>query len=203
MPTRPVALIALTLLLGCGAGRTLRPTDEAGGADPVAPSPVVNPPIAAEPAPTPAADPAPAPAPAAPSGQPDTAANRRTNLDLRRIGQWSQSGIGEPRRVLIRDESSWEQFWSALNAGPRPQVDFSRNVVIGVAAGERSSGGHGIAVERVRLNDGELLIEVTETYPGPSCVTSQALTQPVDVVVVAGAGARSWSFVERNETRGC
>jgi hypothetical protein len=51
--------------------------------------------------------------------------------------------------------------------------------------------------------DGELTVQVVETTPGPNCMTTSSLTQPVDVVVVPVVAPRSWSFVERKEVRGC
>jgi hypothetical protein len=71
------------------------------------------------------------------------------------------------------------------------------------AAGQRPSGGHEIVVDRVSQTDGELAVEVVETTPGPNCMTTSSLTQPVDVVLVAAVAPRSWSFVERKEVRGC
>jgi hypothetical protein len=82
-------------------------------------------------------------------------------------------------------------------------VDFTRDVVVAVAAGQRSTGGYEIAVDRVTQNNGELSVEVVERTPGPNCMTSASLTQPVDVVIVPIADAQSWSFLERKEIRGC
>lgn len=127
----------------------------------------------------------------------------KNDLDIRRIGQWTRTGIGEARRLVIRDANAWADFWSELGVGERPTVDFSRDVVVAVAAGQRPTGGYEIAVDRVINNNGELTAEVVETTPGPNCITIASLTQPVDVVVVPGVAPRSWSFVERREVRGC
>jgi PrcB C-terminal len=124
-------------------------------------------------------------------------------LETRRIGQWSHTGIGESRRLVIRNANQWAEFWAELGQGDRPEVDFTSNVVIAVASGQRPSGGHEIAIQRVRSSQGELIVEVVETTPGPNCMTASVLTQPVDVVVVPLTGARSWSFVELKEVRGC
>jgi hypothetical protein len=125
------------------------------------------------------------------------------SLDLRRLGQWTRTGINESRRLVIRDANAWAEFWSELGAGDRPEVDFSRDLVVAVAAGQRPSGGHEIAVEEIAQSNGELTIGVVETAPGPNCMTTSALTQPVDVVAIPKVNARSWSFVERKEVRGC
>jgi hypothetical protein len=155
-------------------------------------------------APTPPGEiPATEPAQPEPAQQGYAPYGNMNGLDIRRIGQWTRTGISEARRLVIRDANAWADFWSELGVGDRPAVDFSRDVVVAVAAGQRPTGGHEIAVERVINNGGELAVEVVETTPGPNCMTTASLTQPVDVVVVPGVAPRSWSFVERKEVRGC
>jgi hypothetical protein len=124
-------------------------------------------------------------------------------VEIRRIGRWISSGIRGARRLVIRDPGTWSQFWAELGAGVRPEVDFSQDLVIAVASGERSSGGHDIVVQRVARSGGELRIEVLETAPGKDCMTTAALTQPVDVVVAPAAGVTGWSFIDRAATRAC
>jgi PrcB C-terminal len=126
-----------------------------------------------------------------------------STLELKRIGQWTRTGIGEARRLIIRDANAWAEFWSELGIGGRPEVDFNRNIVVAVAAGQQPSGGYEIRIDRVRQVNGELRVEVVETTPGPNCMTTPALTQPVDVVVIEGVAPRSWSFAERKDVRGC
>jgi PrcB C-terminal len=124
-------------------------------------------------------------------------------LELKRIGQWTRTGISEARRLVIRDANSWAAFWSELGVGDRPTIDFSRNLVLAVSAGQRPSGGYEIAVEGVRETNGELAVQVVETAPGPNCMSTTSLTQPVDVVVIPSVTAKTWSFTERKEVRGC
>jgi hypothetical protein len=126
-----------------------------------------------------------------------------SNFEIRRIGQWSRTGVGESRRLVIRDVNAWANFWSELGVGERPNIDFTRDVAIAVAAGQRPSGGYEIAVDRVRQQNGELIVEVVETTPGPNCMTTGSPTQPADVVVISSVNPKSWSFAERKEVRGC
>lgn len=183
----------------------LAPAPEPAAADTSALEPAAadtSAPETSAPAPTSEA-PAPEAAPPQPSDQGYAPYGNVTGLDIRRIGQWTRTGIGEARRLVIRDANAWADFWSELGVGDRPAVDFSRDVVVAVAAGQRPTGGHEIAVERVINSGGELTVEVVETTPGPNCMTTASLTQPVDVVVVPGVAPRSWSFVQRKEVRGC
>jgi hypothetical protein len=200
--TRAFSLAILAVLSACGGG-TIRPSDDPEAIAP-APSPAPSPPVV-DPEPAPSPSPAPPAEPqAGPSEAPDTASGQApSEVEIRRIGRWIGSGIKGPRQLVIRDPATWSQFWSELGAGVRPQVDFGRDLVIAVASGERSSGGHDIEVQKVTRSGGELRIEVLRTAPGKDCMTTQALTQPVDVVMVPAAGVTGWSFIDRAVTRAC
>lgn len=198
--------VPVIALAACAAGTTVR----AGGSDDTRPEnrPAVDP--------APEAEPRSAPPPSQPApqtgSQPESGAapvqgyapyGNTQMLDIRRVGQWTRTGIGEARSLVIRDANAWDQFWSELGVGARPDVDFTRDIVVAVAAGQRPSGGYEIEVERVTRSDGELNVHVVDRTPGPNCMTSASLTQPVDVIVVSAADARSWRFLERKEIRGC
>ena len=211
MTRRPLALLLPTLLLAaCGSGRLVPAEGEPTPAE--SPEPTASP--EPTPSPEPSAAPAPAPAPrsaAAPdsaAGQPGVTAyapyGSGTAIQVRRIGQYSQSGLTASERIVIRDDTSYASFWSSLGVGgERPVVDFSRDVVIAVAGGQRSTGGYSIAVDRVDRSGTGVAIDVVETTPGKGCMMTQALTQPVDVVVVAAADARTWGFRERRVEQAC
>jgi hypothetical protein len=211
MIPRLFAVLIPAALVGCASGSTVRATDgdDTGGGGPVSLAPAPSEEAQTSPAPEPAPE---ATVPSQPSEQPQAdpqpaqgyapyASTR--SIEIRRLGQWTRTGIGESRRLVIRDANAWSQFWSELGVGERPNVDFTRDVVVAVAAGQRSTGGFEIAVDRITQTDGELSVEVVERTPGPNCMTTASLTQPVDVVVVPAADARSWSFMERKEIRGC
>jgi hypothetical protein len=210
IPRRYGILIPLAALMGCASGTTMRVAqDEGSGDTPVALSPPPEP----GPADTAASTQAPETDSLATRGSDSLAVNGEgkgyaaygegSGLALRRMGQWTRTGVSEARRLVIRNANAWADFWSELGVGDRPDVDFTQNVVVAVAAGQRPTGGYEIAVERVSRTNGELTVEVVETTPGPNCMTTASLTQPVDVVVIPSVATKSWSFVERREVRGC
>ena len=210
MRPRSLCYLALLSTAACGSGR-LAPAP-AESPEPAAPGPVAAPAPAAEPAPTTTPPPTAAPEPAAPTpsaapapagAAPYAPYDASGAIPIRRIGQWTASGIDSPQRKVIRDDSTFAQFWQALGAGQRPVVDFSRDVVIAVAAGQRQTGGYAIAVNRVARAGKAMTVEVVETVPGPGCWTTQQITQPVDVVVVAAADAPTWSFSDQTRSQGC
>jgi hypothetical protein len=199
--TRAFSLATLAVLAACGSG-SIRPSDDPEAIAP-APSPAPSPPVVdPEPAPAPSPTP-PAEPPAGPAARDTASGQTASEVEIRRIGRWIGSGIKGARQLVIRDAATWSQFWSELGAGVRPQVDFGRDLVIAVASGERSSGGHDIEVQKVTRSGGELRIEVLRTAPGKDCMTTQALTQPVDVVMVPATGVTGWSFIDRAATRAC
>ena len=199
-------LIPVTALAACASGRTLRVAEgeETTRREPVSVAPT---PAAAPQAPEP--DNGAAPLAESPADKVDGQTQGYApygvarQVDIRRIGQWTRTGISEARRLVIKDANAWAQFWSELGVGDRPAVDFTNNVVVAVAAGQRPTGGHEIAIDRVTQTDGQLTVEVVERTPGPNCMTTASLTQPVDVAVVPVSEVQGWSFVERKEIRGC
>ena len=199
-PRRFAMLIPLAALASCG-GNTLRVAadSDSAAAHPVAlaPAPVVD----SGPRPVAAAQPAEAPVGA--NGQGYAPYGNARDLEVRRIGQWSRTGIGEARRMVIRDANGFAELWSELGAGDRPDVDFTQNVVVVAATGQRPTGGYEIAIDRVARADSQLTIQVVETAPGPNCVTTGAPTQPVDVVLIPEVAPRGWSFLERKDIRPC
>jgi protease stability complex PrcB-like protein len=103
------------------------------------------------------------------------------------------SGFDQPAQLVIRDAGGWAAFWDQLyrNQTTRPAlpaVDFAQQMVVVAAMGTRNAGGYSIAVEQVSFGS-EVLVDVLERSPGRTCGVSQALTQPVDAVVVPSSDA--------------
>ena len=111
-PRRIAMLIPLAALASCG-GNTLRVAadSDSAAAHPVAlaPAPVVDS------GPRPVAAAQPAETSAGPNSQGYAPYGNR-DLEVRRIGQWSHTGIGEARRMVIRDANGFAELWSELGA---------------------------------------------------------------------------------------
>jgi hypothetical protein len=97
------------------------------------------------------------------------------------------SGLDESLRGVVRDAEGWAELWDQIHRKvsprpPLPPVDFSRDMLIAVAAGTRRSGGFDIGVRRVAVREGQLEVEVFETCPASGARVSMALSQPLEVV---------------------
>ncbi len=102
------------------------------------------------------------------------------------------SGLCTPTLRVVRTAEEWAAAWAELGAGrsptlPLPAVDFDTDMLIVAAMGTQSSGGYVIEVEGVAEGSapGSLHALLLETSPGPTCVTTMAITCPTAVVLVA------------------
>ena len=105
-----------------------------------------------------------------------------------RIHSATTSGFTGPEQRVLRDRAAWQDAWSRLHEGmvapALPAVDFTREMVVVLALGERSSGGHEIRFDGIAASGSDATVRYTITEPGANCMTTQAMTAPVDVVRV-------------------
>jgi hypothetical protein len=97
------------------------------------------------------------------------------------------SGIKEKLHLVIRDRSAWLDVWKVIHERnvplPRlPEIDFSREMIVVVGLGQKSSSGYTILVDRAYEENNELAIDVVSGSPERHCVVLTWLTQPVDIV---------------------
>jgi len=96
------------------------------------------------------------------------------------------SGFRDPTTLVVPDAATWERVWQRLHAHqspvpPLPSLDFRQVRVLVAALGERPSGGFAIRIQEVVRHRDHLEVKLAVTVPGPTCVVTMALTQPVDL----------------------
>ena len=111
-----------------------------------------------------------------------------THIDSTAVVLASGQGLGDPTRAVIRDSTAWTVFWAQAHAlvepaPPTPPVNFADSMLLVAALGTRSSGGHVITIDSV-ARGATLRAFVTTVTPGPDCMTTMAITWPVQVVRV-------------------
>jgi hypothetical protein len=93
------------------------------------------------------------------------------------------SGIDDSRQQLVESQGEWNSLWSEIGqGGPPPSVDFGRDMVAVVAAGERPNGCHTIEIRDIDIRSGLLRIDARRTEPGEGCVCTPAIVHPVHAV---------------------
>lgn len=105
------------------------------------------------------------------------------------LAQGSASGIEDAREMVITDQSEWESFWSELNANVQPvpdlpEIDFSREMVIAVTLGMRSTTGYSVNITGVDEEEDSITVTYLEMQPPWDAIVGQALTQPYHVIKI-------------------
>jgi hypothetical protein len=114
------------------------------------------------------------------------------------------SGLKETQRVIVRDRATWQAVWSSIwkmqsPEPPLPDIDFTREMVVVAALGERPTGGYGIFVDAASEGPSGVTVRVRSISPSGACMTTQALTQPVDIARMPRRSGPV-AFEERAET---
>lgn len=96
------------------------------------------------------------------------------------------SGIDEPGQFVIRNAEDLAALWQDIHsrrrpAPPLPEVDFDREMMVVVAAGQRRTGGYSIRIDRAWREGDATIVLVHEEAPAAGCIVPTAITSPVDV----------------------
>ena len=100
------------------------------------------------------------------------------------VASGNQAVTGEGRQFSIATSQSglvrlWNQaYGSRLTPPPLPDIDFRRESVVAMFLGTQPTGGYGIGVREVTLEDNEVYVTVDINEPGPNSITTQAFTNP-------------------------
>jgi outer membrane protein assembly factor BamB len=131
---------------------------------------------------------------AAPASTVETAAAAETvggTVEVRNLSSGTYGASEQRGAVAAFDEQTYRARWAELvGEGQPPAVDFSREAVVFVSAGQRSTGGYKVQVRGARVEGETLLLDVVVQGPPAGSMTSQALTNPYAVVAVSGAAFR-------------
>jgi len=104
---------------------------------------------------------------------------------IRSIDRGTMSGLSAARQVTVSDRDAWAALWlEHAPARPRPEVDFSREVVVGIFLGTRPSAGFTVEIGG-RRGDGErTIVQYRETAPPPGSITAQVIVSPYHLVAL-------------------
>jgi hypothetical protein len=106
------------------------------------------------------------------------------------IGEGTASGIADPREVVVRSEQEWKTLWRqhAPSVPLPPPVDFTKEIVVGVFAGQRPTAGYRVEIFRVERESRGLSVVYRVEGPAKDAMLAQMLTQPFKLVRLPGLG---------------
>ena len=79
------------------------------------------------------------------------------------VAEGARSGVRTPRQVVVRTAAEWRALWehhagtTAAAARARPEVDFSRFMIVAVFGG-RSAAGERVRIRRVVREAGQVVV---------------------------------------------
>ena len=99
------------------------------------------------------------------------------------IDRGQQSNVDDLRQVTIRSAAEWTALWKQ-HAGerPRPAVNFTTSMVVGVFLGSRPSGGFDVEITGIEKEGTDLVVTWRERPPDRGAILSQVLTMPCHLV---------------------
>jgi len=102
-------------------------------------------------------------------------------------------GFDKPAYVLVTSQGQLSNLWyqaygSQLQVPAVPKLDFSRETVVAIFDGKKATGGYGLDVRGVSVENGELYLDLVKTSPSAGAVTTQAITSPWVIVHVLHGG---------------
>lgn len=113
----------------------------------------------------------------------------------RRILDSGTDGPAKAGEIVATSAAEWEEKWSGAGATTTApdvsEVDFEREVVVGLFAGEKPTGGWKISEDVDAKIQGRFAAVVyTVVGPGEGCQSTQALTSPYLVAAVKANSVR-------------
>jgi len=109
-----------------------------------------------------------------------------TDVPLVTLAKGALSAIAERRLIAVRNQLEWQELWRAHQGGgqsgaPLPPVDFEKDMVLAMFAGEKGMAGHAIEIRKLEAAPGELRVFYAETRPPPGAMVAQMVTQPYHI----------------------
>lgn len=122
----------------------------------------------------------------------------------RLYSSWN-SRFPESAEKVLHSAAELAPVWRAINgdsAAPVPAVDFTRQMVVFIALGQRMSGGYSLKFDGMSATSGGSVVRYTATSPGPGCMNAQVLSSPVEMVAVPRT-AGTVTFERRDVVQSC
>lgn len=100
--------------------------------------------------------------------------------------QHSHGGYEQPQIKIIKEPKALQEVYAKINMTrrpgfPIPDVDFDKEMIIGLYMGEKNYGGYSISIDNVEETKKELIIFVKESTPEGMMATT-VICQPFCIV---------------------
>jgi hypothetical protein len=115
------------------------------------------------------------------------AQSQKSDVKFETVVKGTVSGLRRAERKVIHTDKEWEMIWKQHGSTTwpppaLPKVDFTKQMVVVVASGEKMTGGYTIEVTRIETKKDAVVVHCKETQPKSGGFTIQVLTQPIHVI---------------------
>ncbi|TFW27314.1 protease complex subunit PrcB family protein [Massilia horti] len=126
-----------------------------------------------------------------------------TEIPFQLLAADTMSSVSEARQVVIKDAVSFAKLWAEHTSqipAPIPFVDFDRQMVLAVFAGQKPNPCYDLEVNNVASAGDKMVVEyaVTQRQAYPAC--AQVVTTPMQMIVVERSEAPV-EFVQTSDSR--
>lgn len=106
----------------------------------------------------------------------------------------SRSGILTAKNAVVRDETAWARLWAEHSSGrtpapAMPTVDFNKQMLLAVFAGEGPIGCRQINVVKLATSAGKIAVDYAESDLQLATICLQATSAPMTVVAIERSDA--------------
>ena len=137
--------------------------------------------------------PAPTPTPSvAPTDAPSP-----SSLTFKEISKATRSLIKDYREATVSTKDDYLKLWKELSGSELlpAEVNFEKEMVVGLFLGTRSSGGYSVKIDKVDYASNEITVYATESIPGPDKITTMVITYPYVMATVEKRADAKVKFV--------
>jgi protease stability complex PrcB-like protein len=104
---------------------------------------------------------------------------------MKTIDKGDHSNMDDAKQIAVKTEAAWKQLWQQHSPDrPRPAVDFTKEMVVGVFLGSRPTAGYKIEIVSATETNGTLVVRYREAPPPRGMMTAQVVTSPYHLVTV-------------------
>ncbi len=99
--------------------------------------------------------------------------------------QAADVGVTAPSIEIATSQAEYNALWRThIGQGEPPPADFSKESVVFLLMGARSTGGYGVDPQAVKLEGGTAVVNAAMIRPGKGDMTTQAFTAPFAVIAI-------------------
>ncbi len=111
------------------------------------------------------------------------------HLKITKLAGGNYCGIDQSKDLVIKSNDEWKDLWKRVHQRMIPQpvlpeIDFTRETVLAVFLGSRSTGGYSIEISHLKEDNQYITAVVKTRSPEPGGMVTTALSQPYHIVKV-------------------